>query len=192
MGKKVITFELSVESIDAAIKEIEKFKSEMETKLARLRELVATRVAWSASAGFSTALTSDIFSGGQPLPSDVDVTVTSDDNSNVSIVIANGEDAVFIEFGAGVYYNGSAGSSPHPWTDQNPTFLIGEYGKGYGKKNVWALPKEMWTETTTDKDGNVKVKPMLTHGTPAAMPMYRGVQDALRVIGGLAQEVFGE
>lgn len=186
MAKKVISCSLDPSSIDAAIKAIEAYKAELEKKLETFRQLIAMRVAWRASEGFSTALTSDIFMGGEPEANNVSVSV--DERNNVSVVIADGEQAVFIEFGAGVYYNGSAGSSPHPYSSNNPSFTIGSYGKGYGKKKAWALPKEMWEETNSDG----KPIPMLTRGTPAAMPMYHGVQAALSVINRLAEEVFGK
>lgn len=133
-------------------------------------------IRWSAESGFSTALTTDIITGAEPPPADVQVTVEND--GDVTVVIASGEEAVFIEFGAGVYYNGGAGTSPHPKGEENG-FLIGEYGKGQGKKNVWALP------------GSSHEYPILTHGTPAAMPMYHGVQEVLTILVDLAKEVFG-
>ena len=175
MSKK-IRFTLSEDSIDKAIAELTAYIDDLKTKTDRLRELIAERVAWSASEGFSTAIADDIFTGGDRPTGDVSVSVEND--GNVSIVIADGADAVFIEFGAGVYYNGSAGSSPHPKGAENG-FLIGEYGKGQGKKKAWALP------------GSTRENPILTHGTPAAMPMYRGVREAVSVIGELAKEVFG-
>ena len=152
------------------------YAQEFPRRVERLRQMIAERIAWSASRGFSTALTSDIFRGGSPPTSNVSVYV--EDRDNVTVVIADGSDAVFIEFGAGIYYNTAAGTSPHPWGSQNG-FLIGEYGKGHGKQRTWALP------------GSTRYNPILTHGTPAAMPMYRGLQEALSVIDELAREAFG-
>lgn len=188
MAVKIAFNPLDIRSVEKAIKQLEDYQRSLDAKCKRLRNLIAERIAWSASSGFSTALTSDIFKGGSPPPNDVQVSV--DDKGDITVVIADGEQAVFIEFGAGVYYNGSAGSSPHQWGTQNG-FRIGEYGKGYGKKNVWALPRDMWSEFSTDGNGGTKPVPMLTHGTPAAMPMYRGLQDAKAVLEDLAEEVFG-
>ena len=173
---KTIKFSLSEESINQAIVELDQYAQSIEGKAARLRQLVAERIAWSAAEGFSNAIADDIFVGGDR--SHGDVTVDVHENGDISIVMASGKDAVFIEFGAGVYYNGSAGNSPHPRGAKNG-FLIGEYGKGQGKRNVWALP------------GSTKDAPILTHGAPAAMPMYRGAREALAVIRELAEEVFG-
>lgn len=105
---------------------------------------------------------------------DVDVTVT--DKDNVSIIIANGEDAIWVEFGAGVYHNGSAGGSPHP-KGSSLGFTIGGYGKGMGKKSVWGYYE----------DGDLR----LTHGTPAVMPMYNAVKTVCDNISAIAREVFG-
>ena len=68
-----------------------------------------------------------------------------------------GEQAVFVEFGAGVYYNGAAGSSPHPYGVELG-YTIGDYGLGLGKNDTWEYVKNG--------------KYHITHGTPAAMPLY--------------------
>lgn len=68
-----------------------------------------------------------------------------------------GEQAVFVEFGAGVYYNGSPGTSPHPYGVELG-FTIGDYGSGLGKNDTWEYVKNG--------------KYHITHGTPAAMPLY--------------------
>lgn len=177
---KVLRADLSESGIQRLIDQLEEYSKSLESKAQRLRERIAEVIRWSAEDGFTTALTSDIFTGGEPPLSDVMVTV--EDDGDLTIVIAQGEQAVFIEFGAGVYYNGGegmVGKSPHEWGEEKG-FLIGEYGIGHGKQNVWALP------------GSTREEPILTHGTPAAMPMYHGVQDALAVMADLAREVFSE
>lgn len=173
MSNHVITMRLSAESIEEAIKKIDEYKQSLNVKATRLAELIAERVAWSASMGFSTSVADDIIGGAQ-VGSSVAVSVEND--GRTQIVMASGADAVFIEFGAGVYNNGAAGSSPHP-KGAELGFLIGEYGKGYGRRNVWAFKGE-GGET------------ILTHGTPAAMPMYNGLQEILPIITDLAREVF--
>lgn len=177
MSSKVLRADLSESGIQRLIDQLEEYSRSLESKAQRLRERIAEVIRWSAEDGFMTALTSDIFYGGEPPLSDVMVTV--EDDGDLTIVIAQGERAVFVEFGAGVYYNGAAGTSPHPAGEEHG-FLIGEYGIGHGKQNVWALP------------GSTREKPILTHGTPAAMPMYHGVQEALAVMAELAREVFSE
>lgn len=173
MGTKVISFSLSPESIDRAIKEVRAYRADFEQKCRRLRELVGERIAWTAATGFRSALVSDLIYGAAP---DNDVHVTVDHGDDVTIVIADGSQAIFIEFGAGVYNNGAAGSSPHPWGAERG-YLIGEYGLHNGRKRAWNY--------TLD---GVK---SLTHGTPAAMPMFRGYEQAIQSLSDIVREVFG-
>lgn len=172
MATKTISFSLDVGSIDKAIAEVIAYRDEFQRKVDRLRQLVAERIRWSAENGFSSAVVSDVIFGQA---SENDVQVTVEDDGNVTTVIASGKEALFIEFGAGVYHNGPVGTSPHPWG----TYTIGSYDKGNGAKTAWGYGKK--------SEGTLTV----TRGTPAAMPMYRGMQDAMNVFDSLVQEVFG-
>lgn len=172
MRKKVISFGLSEREIDRAIKELEQYKQELIRKTALLREKVANRIAELAQSGFNGAVVDDVLKGGVKT-AQVNVSVT--DSGEVSLVIANGEDAVWAEFGSGVYYNGLAGSSPHP-KGQELGFTIGGYGKGMGKKQIWGFYE----------DGELR----LTHGAPATMPMYRAVKTTCDELAIIAKEVF--
>lgn len=172
MAKKVISFTLDPNSIDKAIREVQQYKADITRKMKLLQNRVSTLIAWRASQGFSSALVSDIISGEKRFGS-VDVQV--DERGDITVILAMGEDAAFIEFGAGVYYNGSVGSSPHPKGGELG-MTIGSYGKGYGAKNVWGFYE----------DGELK----LTHGTPAAMPMYNAVKEVCADIANIAKEVF--
>lgn len=169
---------LSPGSLDAAIRQIDDYKRSLKSKCESLAERVAERIAWRASEGFSTAIADDIFSPAGDRPTgNVSVSVSSE--GALCVVIAEGEDAAFIEFGAGVSYNGPVGSSPNPLVAQEGLpFTIGSHSY------VEPTSKTRWWFT---KDG----QHYGTHGTPAAMPMYRGVQDAINVIADLAREVFG-
>lgn len=104
MGKKIITFGLSGQSIDGAIKELEQYKRDILKKTELLREKVADRLADEAQKGFNGAVVDDLVRGGKRYGS-VDVSV--DNRGAITVVIADGEDAVWIEFGAGVHHNGS-------------------------------------------------------------------------------------
>lgn len=173
MGTKVIRFSLDPHSITEAMREVRRYKYVFQQQVKKLREKIAERIAWSASNGFNTAQGEDVIFGS-PDPVHVEVTVTHEDD--ISFVFADGDQAVFIEYGAGVYNNGAAGFSPHPWGVEKG-FLIGEYGQGKGKRKAWGY---------INSAGEVVV----THGKPAAMPMYHGMMDAIRVIDELVQEVF--
>lgn len=174
MGKKVIRISLSEKDIDRAIKELEQYKREIIRKTELLRVKVAERIAALAQSGFNGAIVDDLTgeSGGARK---ANVQVSIDERENVSVVIAAGEDAVWAEFGAGVYHNGSVGSSPHP-KGQELGLTIGGYGKGMGKRQVWGFYE----------DGELK----LTHGAPATMPMYNAMKIVCDEIVAIAKEVF--
>lgn len=173
MGRKVISFGLSTSEINRAMKELADYKQEILQKTEFLREKVAERLADEAKNGFSGAVVDDLTRGGQRF-AQVDVSV--DNRGSVTVVVASGEDAVWVEFGAGVYHNGSPGSSPHPHGAELG-MTIGGFGKGNGKKEVWGYYE----------DGELK----LTRGTPARMPMARAVTTVCNDIKEIAKEVFG-
>ena len=160
-------------SIDAAVKEIRDYADWVKRKTDELRERVAYFIAKDASAVFNTAVADDLIGEGAVIGS---VNVVVEDNGNMTLVIANGEDAVFMEFGAGVYYNGGVGSSPNP-LGAALGYTIGSYGKGNGAKAVWGFKGE---------DGALH----LTHGVPASMPIYRALQSVVNDIEQIAREVF--
>ncbi len=172
MGKRVISFGLSVQDIDRAMKELADYKQDILKKTELLRERVAERLCVEAQSGFNGAVVDDLVRGGQKF---AQVNVTVDNRGDVTVVVADGQDAVWIEFGAGVYHNGSPGSSPHPHGVELG-MTIGGFGKGNGKKETWGYYEE----------GTLK----LTRGTPAVMPMARAVTTVCNEIAEIAREVF--
>jgi len=179
---RTITIDIfNLASIDAAVKEIRDYADWVKRKTDELRERVAELISNQAQATFNSSVADNGFRviNGSPVDDtrfgEVTVTVEAQGN-NTTVIIASGTDAVFMEFGAGVYYNGAVGSSPNPWgTDLG--FTIGSYGKGNGRKEVWGYYGD---------DGEVH----LTHGAPASMPLYKAVQSVSRDIARIAQEVF--
>ena len=174
MGNKVISVSLSESGIEKAIQELLAYKQEIIRKTELLRQKVAARLADEARSGFNGSIVDDLTGKNNPRLADVNVSV--DDRDNVSVVVAEGEDAVWVEFGAGVYHNGSVGSSPHP-KGAELGFTIGGYGKGNGKKEIWGFYE----------DGELR----LTHGTPARMPMSQAMNTIINDIVSIAMEVFG-
>ena len=180
-----ISVPLSVDGLGQAIREIEAYKLRLNQKCARLAQLIAERVQWDASRGFMGSIADDIYAvidadgtyrpaGDRPTP-EVSVDILS--NGNLQVVVASGPDVVFVEFGAGIHFNGDEGSSPHPKGNEF-NYLIGRYGDGHGANHAWGFPE----------DGEIK----LTHGTPASMPLYHAVENARELIQDLAREVFSE
>lgn len=173
---KTIRFGLSVGDIQKAIDELEAFKKDFEKKVDIYRERVADEIKKVALRNFNNSLMENVVGGSFRHP---DVKVSCSHEGNISVVVADGEDAVWCEFGAGIHHNGSAGSSPHP-QGKELGFTIGSYGKGFGKKQIWG-----YYEDPDSKTGLV-----LTRGTPASMPMYNAAQEVLRKSVEIAREVF--
>lgn len=175
MAKKVIKIsDLSEESIDQAIQEIEKYKKSFEKNCKTLCNRLAERIMDEAQRGFSGAIVDDLTakSGGAKT---ANVAVSVEEKDGGYTVVANGEDAVWVEFGSGVHHNGAVGSSPNPY-GLELGFTIGGFGKN-GVRDSWGFYE----------NGELKI----THGTPASMPMYRAVQTAIQDLDKLAKEVFG-
>lgn len=174
MSKKTIRFGLGVTDINRAIREVNKFKQDFRNKVDTYRKRIAEELAVQASLNFGNAVVDDVIHGSPRRP---DVSVTVSERGSISVVVAEGEDAVWCEFGAGVYHNGSVGSSPNPYGN-DLGFTIGSYGKGYGKKQAWGY---------YDENGDL----VITRGTPASMPLYNAAQEVMRKAIEIAKEVFG-
>ena len=164
---------LSEQGIQQTIDALYKYRRDLISKVHLLRERVARLIADSAQSGFDGSIVDDLLNGDAR---QANVSVSVDNKDNITLIIANGEDAVWVEFGAGVYHNGSVGSSPHP-KGAELGFLIGTYGTGRGKQKTWRFKE----------DGEVK----RTFGTPATMPMYKAIVEVSKEIHKIAKEVFG-
>lgn len=169
---KTIAFELSEQGVANAIKELRQYKSEFVKKVETLQKRIAERISNEMLANFASAVCDDLVSGGTR---SVQIDTVLDLSGEVSLIIAKGPDAVFCEFGAGVYHNGAVGSSPHP-KGAELGMTIGSYGKGYGARRVWGY-----------YEGDTLV---LTRGTPASMPMYNAFKAVCDEIYTIAKEVF--
>lgn len=162
------TIKVDLLNIDKAIAEVDAYKREVSQKCELAKSKIAERMERGARSGFASATIDETRTPN--------VSVFVQDNGNVVSIIAQGEDAVFVEFGAGVYYNTSAGTSPHP-EGAELGLTIGSYGWGAGQFDKWGY---------RDKNGNV----VWTHGTPASMPMWRAFESALNDIPTILREVF--
>ena len=167
-------------SISAAIAKLDDYSRWVQTKADELRERLGDMIRDKAQPVFNASVADNVFRVVDGSFVDetefgkVEVYVIS--SQDLTVVFADGEDAIFMEFGAGVYYNGAVGSSPNPW-GANLGLTIGSYGPN-GAKETWGYYGE---------DGELH----LTHGTPASMPLYRAVQSVRQDIVQIAKEVFG-
>lgn len=170
--------------LNETIAHVTRYRDSLRAKAEELRRRVAEMIGERAEPLFDAAIAGteidSVEINGNTVSFDNAITsgvsVSVDDRGDVTLVIADGKDAVFMEFGAGVYFNGAVGSSPNPW-GAGLGFTIGSYGKGQGAKNVWAY---------IDADGQKH----LTHGTPASMPMYKATMEVVGDIVNIAREVF--
>ena len=165
MSKRVIQCTLNTKDIDRAIKELKAYKQELLQKEKRLLEGLASIGVREASVRFTTAM----YDGTN------DVSVSLETSKNGYAIVAQGQAVAFIEFGAGVYHN-----TGEPYPNPRPEGIvgIGEYGKGMGKRKAWGYKNE----------NNELV---ITHGNPAAMPMWYASEEMKNSILRVAREVFG-
>lgn len=182
--RRQITFSLKTDSITKAIARIrdeEKwFTASMDQLLVRISTELQSQILANI-AGTQIEVAHAKIVGKQTLPAyetrTPEVTTTIEKSGNIASVIIMGQDAVWVEFGTGVYYNGSPGTSPNPWGEKIG-FTIGSYGSGNGVKRTWGY---------YSPEGGVN----LTHGTKAQMPIYNACKDVAARFPSLVKEVFG-
>ena len=164
MPRKTISMSLGGSSIRAALKELASYQAWVRQKTNELMERLASIGAYEATVRFSRA----------QYDGEKQAEVSVEPIKNGWKIAASGGSVFFIEFGAGVYFNG-----PEPYPEPRPAGVsrIGEYGQGKGKQNAWGY---------YDDGGNL----ILTHGTPAAMPMYHAERTMEQEIKRIAREVF--
>ena len=142
---KTIELLLNEESFNRAISDLKAWKQELKERTQLFQERIAEVIAELAQRGYDTAMSGTVVGfGNSNVPAtsaDIlavkpEITVTCEHGNKYSVVIASGKYVCFIEFGTGVYYNGSAGTSMHP-KGAELGLTIGSYGKGNGRKEIW-------------------------------------------------------
>ena len=162
---KIIQMSLSTKSLGKGLKELKAYRDAIERMEKQLLEELANIGVREASVRFTTA----IYDG----MNDSEVTLETIENGYQ--IVAEGKAVAFIEFGAGVYYNTT---EPYPNARPDGIVGIGEYGKGYGKRQAWGFK---------DDSGEL----VITHGNPAAMPMWYASEEMRNSILQIAKRVFG-
>lgn len=165
MARQVIKMSLSEESIENAINELKAFRNSIEMKKDKLLEKLAYIGVKEASVRFTTAMYDGVN----------DSSISLEPIAGGYCIKAEGNAVAFIEFGAGVYHNPG---EPYPNSRPNGIVGIGEYGKGLGKRQAWGFK---------DDSGEL----VITHGNPAAMPMWYASEEMQSNILKIAREVFG-
>ena len=164
MRKTIINVGLGEKGISQATQELKRYKQEFLRREKRLLEGLAEIGIREASVRFTTAM----YDGTN------DVSVTLDVINNGYAIVAEGQAVAFIEFGAGVYHNGS---EPYPNPRPNGIVGIGDYGQGKGKLKAWGYKNE-----------NDEL--VITRGNPAAMPMWYASEEIKNSVLKVVREVF--
>lgn len=184
MAKKIKVNVLSPSSVQKCIDEIKEYNGNLTIKCQRVVQrlteealrIISMKIAEAAITVKTTEDGKQIESG-QNFAGEPSVTYESTSESSKAVISVEGEDIIFIEFGAGTYYNGAVGTSPHP-KGEAFNFVIGRYGEGRGVNKVWGY---------TGEDGELH----LTHGVEATMPMYSAIMEITRLAPIICKEVFG-
>ena len=170
MAKK-IRISLSEKSIQNAINEVRKYQRELISKnevfVRRLAELGIPIIDQNIAAA----------QGDSDKSHNTYIKINSFGSYSEAKLVVEGKSILFIEFGAGIRYNGSAGTSPHPKGEEFG-YTIGSYGKGQGKNDFWFY----YTDTG---------EAVMSHGTESTMPVSRASQEIIRNIRRIEREVFG-
>lgn len=172
---------LSPISVENAVKDLNRFIRKIERLEAELPKALAEYGVPVAQMRYDNAAY-DIFAhdGRNPYESAMqaehpDINVTMEEDGKGVSIIARGEKVLFVEFGAGIFYNGEEG-----YLGERPEGVvgIGEYGKGLGNRPVWGY---------SDESGH-----HVTHGTPASNAMYFTEQDIIEKVEETARRILND
>ena len=164
MRKTVIKTGLGYDDLKRAIQDLKRYKQEFLDREKRLVEGLAAIGLKEATVRFTSAM----YDGTN------DVSVHLETTKNGYAIVAEGKVVAFIEFGAGVYHNGS-GTYPNPLPQG--IVGIGQYGDGHGKQKAWGY---------YDGNGNL----VITRGNPAAMPMWYASEEIKNSVMTVVRQVF--
>ena len=167
-------YPLSVDGINRLVNDLENYKKQLLTKAEQLLNELSKRGIRTAKERIQGTI------GDSDKHVKVEVSDISYVGNNVIFTItAEGEDILFIEFGAGVFYNGGVvGKSPHPWGEEMG-YVIGKYPKG---RKGYSLGRFMSWTTPSGK---------ISMGTKASMPMLGAMETMYKSVDDACKKVFG-
>lgn len=169
MAKK-IRISLSEKSIQNAINEVRKYQRELISK----NEVFVRRLAELGIPVIDQNIA--VAQGDSDKNHNTYIKINSFGSYSEAKLVVEGVDLLFIEFGAGIYYNGSAGTSLHPKGEEFG-YTIGSYGKGKGKNDFWFY----YADTG---------EAVMSRGTESTMPVYKASVEIIQNIRRIAREVF--
>ena len=173
MARKTIKIDLfDGKSLDNAIKQIQEYKERLSNKC----EMFVHRLAEVGIPIIDQNIA--LAAGDSDKGHNTYIKINSFGSYSQARLIVEGKDLLFIEFGAGVHYNGNLGGSPHP-KGKEMGYTIGSYGKGQGKNDFWFYYADSG-------------EAVMSHGTQATMPVYKAGEEMRRQVLNIAKEVFGK
>ena len=176
---EIILNPLDPKSVADARRKLTAYRKKLPAKCAELSRRLAELGCNIADLTFSSAVYDLEVKYKMPIePTNIVVSYEASerDGKVIYTVHADGKAVAFVEFGAGVYYNG--GGDPYHDTRPEGIVGIGEYGKGKGKQWSWGFYGD---------DGEVYV----TCGTPEQPGMWIAARNMRSNIEEIAREVFG-
>lgn len=150
---KTITIELSTSSLDKAIAELKEYRKDLND---RLKILVGRLV----QDGVNIARIQVSASQGDSKNAYVDYLVDSTGDIIKAAIFLQGKDALFIEFGAGIYYNNG---NAHPQATEFG-FGVGTYPSEHPPNR--AINPGYWWYSDENKNKHLSL------GTEATMPIF--------------------
>lgn len=163
---------LSEKSLRDAADEVNKLKESYEAKN---REFVTELLKAGIRVGSES-----LSSKGDSEPPSFDephVVVGTTDGTMTATLILRGEDVAFVEFGAGIHYNGNPNGSPHP-LGVELGYTIGSYGHHHGLEEMWTYKDENGID-------------VVSYGTEATMPLWKAEVAIKQQFISIAKSVFG-
>lgn len=175
MSKRIIKVQLTEQSIDNAIKELEDYKKWLKEKTQEFVKALADEGMQLSRAKFESAT----YDG----TNDVSVSVESR-GENKAAVVAIGSSVLFIEFGTGVKYPDS-----HPEAGKFG-FEHGGYGHHLGRlEKGWRYQGDPGTNGEVIATGK-HAGEIHTYGNPANMSMYYTVRELEEKFEEIARRVY--
>ena len=165
MSKHTLNIDLMPDSIQRAIDYLTDYSEwlsecaqRLSARLAALGQEIAEKNNWNNPGEAVGELSHDVVKRGK--------------YTYLATIYYKGDQVAFIEFGAGVHYNGHVGQSTHKYGEEFG-FTIGSYGYGLGRFHAWKKPDGEWT-----------------NGIGAQMPMLKASEAIQKELENIAEEVF--
>ena len=157
-------------SVDKAIEEVKAIKKEWKRKAKEAEKLIAEELANLINQNLmNVAIADDLINVKEH--QEVHTAPGVEARARGNTVTVYGENAVFIEFGAGIYHNGGV-DNPLSKAVQFDT-SIGSYGKGHGNEPYWFVAHNL-----------------ISRGTPAYMPINNAIEQIVPMIPTIVRQVF--